>query len=91
MSIYCIRKYGWFESGWTSDFLKKCFDHGDLDLTILPGIGLDNGDIGVATRKSNKMKITSKNVAIPYSTEQKVSIKFKQLLKKYYYRFKYSN
>ncbi len=23
ISIYCIRKYGWFESGWSLDFLRK--------------------------------------------------------------------
>ena len=24
LSIYCIRKYGWFESGWTEAFIRDC-------------------------------------------------------------------
>lgn len=24
LSIYCIRKFGWFESGWSADFISKC-------------------------------------------------------------------
>ncbi|AEH87081.1 class I SAM-dependent methyltransferase [Mesorhizobium opportunistum] len=24
LSIYCIRKFGWFESGWSADFIARC-------------------------------------------------------------------
>jgi len=24
LSVYCIRKFGWFESGWSADFISKC-------------------------------------------------------------------
>ncbi|QKC91423.1 class I SAM-dependent methyltransferase [Mesorhizobium sp. NZP2234] len=24
ISVYCIRKFGWFESGWSADFISKC-------------------------------------------------------------------
>lgn len=25
MSVYCIRKFGWFESGWSKEFISECF------------------------------------------------------------------
>ena len=27
LSVYCIRKFGWFESGWSWAFLKRCIEH----------------------------------------------------------------
>jgi len=24
LSVYCIRKFGWFESGWSADFISRC-------------------------------------------------------------------
>lgn len=26
LSVYCIRKFGWFESGWSIDFISKCVE-----------------------------------------------------------------
>jgi 2-polyprenyl-3-methyl-5-hydroxy-6-metoxy-1,4-benzoquinol methylase len=51
LSFYCIRKFGWFESGWTMEFITACFDRVGWDLAFAPIIGLDNGMIGVAHRK----------------------------------------
>ena len=30
LSIYCIRKFGWFESGWSLDFIKSVFARTDM-------------------------------------------------------------
>lgn len=51
LSLYCIRKFGWFESGWSLDFMKKVFDHCGFNVYYAPMIGLDNGLIGIANRK----------------------------------------
>ena len=34
MSIYCIRKFGWFESGWSRPFLEECFRRAGLSVNI---------------------------------------------------------
>lgn len=49
LSVYCMKKFGWFESGWTPDFLMRCFAREGLDLSLIHGLGLDGGIIGVAT------------------------------------------
>ena len=48
-SVYCIRKLGWFESGWSLDFLSQCFTRAGYELSTYPGIGLENGRIGFAS------------------------------------------
>ncbi len=50
LSVYCIRKFGWFESGWSEDFIQRCFADAGLTLELHAGIGLSNGHIGYATR-----------------------------------------
>ncbi len=50
LSVYCIRKFGWFESGWSESFIKRCFASAGLTLELHAGIGLSNGHIGYATR-----------------------------------------
>ena len=50
LSLYCIRKFGWFESGWSADFIARVFAENGWTLTLIPGIGLDDGPIGVAQR-----------------------------------------
>ena len=48
MSVYCIRKFGWFESGWSEHYLLEVFKRHGLKLVLHKGIGLDQGDIGCA-------------------------------------------
>ena len=50
LSVYCIRKFGWFESGWSEAFLHRMFSDLGWTLTLAPAIGLDNGPIGFAER-----------------------------------------
>lgn len=49
-SVYCIRKFGWFENGWSAAFLTECFRRAGLELTLLDGIGHRHTPIGVAVR-----------------------------------------
>ena len=48
LSVYCIRKYGWFESGWSEAFIQTCFRRAGLDVVVYPHIGLRNGAVGYA-------------------------------------------
>lgn len=49
-SIYCIRKFGWWESGWTVDFIIQCFARAGFNLVVYQNVGLDNGLVGAALR-----------------------------------------
>lgn len=53
LSIYCIRKFGWFESGWSEKFLLQAFSYAGFSLNLYPHVGLDNGLVGLATRTSD--------------------------------------
>jgi 2-polyprenyl-3-methyl-5-hydroxy-6-metoxy-1,4-benzoquinol methylase len=48
MSIYCIRKHGWFESGWSNDFLIDLLLRAKLTVEHHKGVGHDGGDIYIA-------------------------------------------
>lgn len=54
-SIYCIRKFGWFESGWSAKFLIQAFSYAGFSLKLYPHVGLDNGLVGLATRTSEDL------------------------------------
>jgi 2-polyprenyl-3-methyl-5-hydroxy-6-metoxy-1,4-benzoquinol methylase len=56
LSLYCIRKFGWFESGWSGSFIQQSFKRGGFNLTLYPNVGLDNGIIGIALEESNPQK-----------------------------------
>lgn len=34
LSVYCMRKFGWFESGWSLAFLQQVFERVGLDLEV---------------------------------------------------------
>ncbi|WP_143748365.1 class I SAM-dependent methyltransferase [Mesorhizobium carmichaelinearum] len=67
LSIYCIRKFGWFESGWSMAFLYSAFDRAGFRLAIAQGVGIDNGPIGVAVRKDEPDQHDF-TIALPYMT-----------------------
>jgi len=48
-SVFCMRRYGWWESGWSAGFISDCFNRCGFALTMIPGLGLDGGPIGFAT------------------------------------------
>ncbi len=59
LSVYCIRKFGWLESGWSRKFIIKAFEKAGFHLNLFPGIGLNNGYVGVATRCSEEIDKTN--------------------------------
>jgi 2-polyprenyl-3-methyl-5-hydroxy-6-metoxy-1,4-benzoquinol methylase len=66
-SVYCLRKFGWWENGWTVEFITRCFERAGFDLAVHPHIGLDNGLIGVAVRKgAAHLAQVDLNVLEPY-------------------------
>jgi len=46
-SIYVARKRGWFENGWSHNFIRQCFERNGLTLAFFTG-GLGGGEIGIA-------------------------------------------
>lgn len=52
-SLYVARKYGWFESGWSHDFIRACFTRNGYTLHFVSG-GHGGGEIGIATRDPAK-------------------------------------
>jgi SAM-dependent methyltransferase len=57
-SVYCVRKFGWWESGWTAEFISACFARCGFRLELHPNVGLDNGLIGVAVRANEVGRVT---------------------------------
>lgn len=49
-SIYVMRKHGWFESGWSAEFICECLRRAGFAPVMLPGLGIDGNDICVADR-----------------------------------------
>jgi 2-polyprenyl-3-methyl-5-hydroxy-6-metoxy-1,4-benzoquinol methylase len=53
-SVYVMRKFGWWESGWSTSFITECFSKAGMALSIVAGAGLDGGPIGFAVRNEEK-------------------------------------
>ncbi len=47
-SLYVARKYGWFESGWSHEFIRSCFTRNGFALHFVSG-GHGGGEIAVAS------------------------------------------
>ena len=52
-SLYVARKYGWFESGWSHDFIRACFTRNGYTLHFVSG-GHGGGEIGFASLEPGK-------------------------------------
>jgi 2-polyprenyl-3-methyl-5-hydroxy-6-metoxy-1,4-benzoquinol methylase len=50
LSVYCIRKFGWFESGWSLPFLKRIVVEAGLWPTVFEGKGLGAAGVVVARK-----------------------------------------
>jgi len=59
LSIYCIRKYGWYESGWSLSFLKNMFAR----CGMLAHVKLDPDPIVGLTICAERFKIYSANTS----------------------------
>jgi 2-polyprenyl-3-methyl-5-hydroxy-6-metoxy-1,4-benzoquinol methylase len=53
LSVYVARDRGWFESGWSHDFMRRCFRRAGLSLAFYTG-GYLGGEIGIATASEEK-------------------------------------
>ena len=53
VSLYVARKSGWFESGWSHEFIRDCFVRNGYQLTFLTG-GYRGDEIGIATASEAK-------------------------------------
>jgi ubiquinone/menaquinone biosynthesis C-methylase UbiE len=51
LSVYCVRKFGWFESGWSKDFILKCLDRALLNATFVPAADPELGPIIIASEE----------------------------------------
>lgn len=49
LSVYCVRKFGWFESGWSQPFITECFNRAGLSAAFIPGPDPEIGSACVAT------------------------------------------
>ncbi len=46
-SLFWMRAFGWFESGWSHDFIRECFARSGMRLMFFTG-GYMGGEIGIA-------------------------------------------
>ena len=54
VSLFVARAMGWFESGWSHDFIRDCFERNGMRLTFFTG-GHGGGEIGIATIDDNRL------------------------------------
>jgi 2-polyprenyl-3-methyl-5-hydroxy-6-metoxy-1,4-benzoquinol methylase len=54
-SVYCMRKYGWFESGWSEEFLRRCFVHAGLEMHVFPELGMYHAPVIVGLTAEAKL------------------------------------
>lgn len=50
LSVYCIHKFGWFESGWSLGFLKRMIVDAGFWPVVFEGKGLGAAGVFVARR-----------------------------------------
>lgn len=55
-AVYCIRKYGWFENGFSEPFLTRCFERAGLDLIRLHQASSHGGVIGIGQKRGVAQK-----------------------------------
>ncbi|TCM18701.1 methyltransferase family protein [Novosphingobium sp. PhB165] len=54
LSIYCIRKFGWFESGWSQPFLLDMFQRSGFDVEVFDHADPEVGQIWVANLRERR-------------------------------------
>jgi len=62
-SIYCMHKFGWFESGWSLSFLQQLFAKNNLNVDCRENIGFDGGMICIA-QNAEEVKAAKQNSTI---------------------------
>ncbi len=54
LSVYCIHKFGWLESGWSAEFLLAVFERTGLSVEIIGDLAGEPGPVVVGTRASTE-------------------------------------
>jgi 2-polyprenyl-3-methyl-5-hydroxy-6-metoxy-1,4-benzoquinol methylase len=52
LSVYCIRKFGWFENGWSEAFISEVMRRGGLDVRVVADADPVIGPVLLASRKA---------------------------------------
>lgn len=65
-SIYCVRKFGWFESGWSSEYMAYLFGRCGLsaDFDALPGSDLTRYMIGRRSARRTPLQLGMWNPSV---------------------------
>jgi 2-polyprenyl-3-methyl-5-hydroxy-6-metoxy-1,4-benzoquinol methylase len=61
-SLLVARQHGWFESGWSHEFIRQCFERNGFTLLFFSGGYY--GDIGIASRDASKLALIREKAAI---------------------------
>ena len=69
LSIYCIRKFGWFESGWTEDFLRLIFNKANFTISFFKSIDQVVGSVVIAKINSRLKNLNAHEIYHSYDTE----------------------
>ena len=66
-SLYVARKHGWFESGWSHDFIAKCFTNSGMFIKFFDG-GHGGGEIGIAAKNEQRLlEVTQRAKSLGFS------------------------
>ena len=52
LSIYCMRKFGWFESGWSKEFMTEILQRYGLSVSYITDVDPDIGPIMIGARSN---------------------------------------
>jgi SAM-dependent methyltransferase len=63
MSVYCIRKFGWFESGWSNEFILRCFKRVGMTTEYTEINHPDVGAVCVATKTHSDQFVDAATLA----------------------------
>lgn len=56
LSVYCIKKFGWFESGWSQPFIEDVIRRAGMSVNMRTSNEKDVGYVGVATYPMTKLR-----------------------------------
>lgn len=55
-SLYVARRFGWFESGWSHEFIRECFARNGFELRFFVIGGESGREVGVASRNPARLE-----------------------------------
>ncbi|MDR6635015.1 2-polyprenyl-3-methyl-5-hydroxy-6-metoxy-1,4-benzoquinol methylase [Phyllobacterium sp. 1468] len=81
LSAYCVRKFGWFESGWSRDFITRAFERAGFELQLTPHRGAGSGYIGIAHRigAEDRVELEAQNIESLIAQNQQLAAQLEYL------------